>query len=82
VSRGDALLAGLPDHLVGLEEEGRGQREADGRRGRQVDDELKHWFATLTEQIEAMRNFFRYLAGVKDQVRRLCGLKPPESFVA
>jgi hypothetical protein len=41
-----------------------------------------HWFATLSEQIEAMRNFFRYLAGVKDQVRQLCGLKTPESLVA
>jgi hypothetical protein len=41
-----------------------------------------HWFATLREQIEAIRNFFRYLAGVKDQVRQLCGLKNPESFVA
>jgi hypothetical protein len=29
-----------------------------------------------------MRNFFRYLAGVKDQVQRLCGLKTPESLVA
>ncbi|HYY16760.1 MAG TPA: transposase [Gammaproteobacteria bacterium] len=41
-----------------------------------------HWFATLQEQIEATRNFFRYLAGVKDQVRRLCSLRPPESLVA
>jgi transposase len=41
-----------------------------------------HWFATLTEQIEAIRNFFRYLAGVKDQVRHLCGLKTPESLLA
>ena len=41
-----------------------------------------HWFATLREPIEAIRNFFRYLAGVKDQVRRLCGLKKPESLVA
>jgi DDE superfamily endonuclease/Winged helix-turn helix len=41
-----------------------------------------HWFATLTEQIEAIRNFFLYLAGVKDQVRRLCGFKTPESLVA
>jgi transposase len=41
-----------------------------------------HWFATLTEQSEAIRNFFRYLAGVKDQVRHLCGFKTPESFVA
>jgi transposase len=41
-----------------------------------------HWFATLTEQIDAIRNFFRYLAGVKNQVVRLCSLKTPESFVA
>lgn len=34
-----------------------------------------HWFATLREQIEAMRNFFRYLAGVKNQVVRRCGFK-------
>jgi transposase len=41
-----------------------------------------HWFATLAEQIEAIRNFFRYLAGVKDQVRHPCGFKTPESLVA
>jgi DDE superfamily endonuclease len=41
-----------------------------------------HWFETLHEQIEAIRNFFRYLAGVKDQVQQLCGLKTPESLVA
>jgi hypothetical protein len=41
-----------------------------------------HGFATLTEQLEAIRNVFRYLAGVKDQVRHLCGFKIPESFVA
>jgi hypothetical protein len=41
-----------------------------------------HWFATLKEQIEAIRNFFRYLAGVKDQVRQLCGFKTPNSLVA
>jgi DDE superfamily endonuclease/Winged helix-turn helix len=40
-----------------------------------------HWFATPHEQIAAIRNFFRYLAGVKDQVRRLCGFKTPDSFV-
>jgi transposase len=39
-----------------------------------------HWFATLREQIEAIRNFFRYLAGIKNQVRRLCSLKTPESL--
>ncbi len=41
-----------------------------------------HWFATLQEHIDAIRNFFRYLAGIKDQVQRLCGFKNPESFVA
>src|SRR5688572_1851999 len=41
-----------------------------------------HWFATLGEPIEAMRNFFRYLAGVKAQVQRRCGLKTPASLVA
>jgi hypothetical protein len=41
-----------------------------------------HWFATLREPIEAIRNFFRYLAGIKDQVRRLCGTEPPDSLVA
>jgi transposase len=40
-----------------------------------------HWFATLGEPVEAIRNFFRYLAGVKDQVQRLCGLKTPASLV-
>jgi hypothetical protein len=41
-----------------------------------------HWFATLHEQIDAICNCFRYLAGVKDQVRRLCGVKTPESLIA
>jgi hypothetical protein len=41
-----------------------------------------HWFTTLTERIEAIRNFFRYLAGVKKQVRHLCGFKSPEFLVA
>ena len=41
-----------------------------------------HWFETLNEPIEAIRNFFRYLAGVKDQVRQLCGFKTPDSLVA
>ena len=41
-----------------------------------------HWFATLREQIDAIRNFFRYLAGVQDQVRQRCGLKNPRSFIA
>ena len=41
-----------------------------------------HWFETLNEQIEAISNFFRYLSGVKDQVRQLCGLKTPDSLVA
>jgi hypothetical protein len=41
-----------------------------------------HWYATLKEQIEAIRNFFRYLAGVKKHVRRCCGFKTPASLVA
>jgi hypothetical protein len=41
-----------------------------------------HWFAIPQEQSEAIRNLFRYLAGVKDQVRLLCGFKNPESLVA
>jgi DDE superfamily endonuclease/Winged helix-turn helix len=40
------------------------------------------WFPTLNAQIEAIRNFFRYLAAVKAQVRHLCGFKTSESFVA
>jgi hypothetical protein len=32
--------------------------------------------------IEAIRNVFRYLAGSKDQVRRLCGIETPDSLVA
>jgi hypothetical protein len=39
--RGDTRRRGSADHLVRLEEEGRGNGEADGLRGRQVDDELK-----------------------------------------
>lgn len=41
-----------------------------------------HWFETLREQIAAIRNVFRYLAGVKDRVQRICGLKPPATLVA
>jgi hypothetical protein len=41
-----------------------------------------HWFASLTAQIEGIRDFFRYLAGCQDQVRQLCGFKTPESLVA
>jgi transposase len=41
-----------------------------------------HWLATLREHIDAIRHFFRYLAGVTAQVRQFCGFKNPESFVA
>jgi transposase len=41
-----------------------------------------HGCATLHEPIGAIRHVFRYLAGVKDQVRQLCGFKTPESFIA
>src|SRR5918998_1687956 len=36
-----------------------------------------HWFVTRKEQIEAIRHFFRYLAGGKVQVRQLCGFTTP-----
>ena len=39
-------------------------------------------YARYRERIEAIRNFFRYLAGVKAQMQRLCGLKTPESLMA
>jgi hypothetical protein len=41
-----------------------------------------HWLVTLQEQIEAIRNFFRYLTGGKVQVRQLCGVNTPNSLVA
>jgi hypothetical protein len=41
-----------------------------------------HWFATLHEQIKAIRNVFRYMAGATAQVRRVCVLKTLESCVA
>jgi hypothetical protein len=41
-----------------------------------------HWFATLAEPIDAIQNFFRYLAGLKAQVRQLCGFKTPGSLGA
>ena len=41
-----------------------------------------HWFATLQEEIQAIQNFFCYLAGRKAEVRRLCAIKTPESLVA
>jgi DDE superfamily endonuclease len=41
-----------------------------------------HWLVTLQEPIEAIRNFFRDLAGGKVQVRQLCGFKTPDSLVA
>jgi transposase len=41
-----------------------------------------HWFATLQEKIQAIRDFFCYLAGRKAEVRRLCAIKTPDSLVA
>jgi hypothetical protein len=43
----------------------------------------QHKGAAVEEVVhEASRNFFRYLAGVKNQVRRLCSLKTPGSLFA
>jgi transposase len=41
-----------------------------------------HWCTPRGEQIDAIRNFFRYLAGVEAQVQQLCGLKTLEALVA
>jgi transposase len=41
----------------------------------------KHWFETLSEETQALRDFFCYLIGRKTQVRQLCGLKTPESLL-
>jgi transposase len=41
-----------------------------------------HWFASLREEINAVRDFFCYLAGCKAQVRHLCAVKTPESLIA
>ena len=41
-----------------------------------------HWFATLQEECQAIRDFFCYLAGRKADVRQLCAVKTPESLVA
>src|SRR6266511_1027075 len=41
-----------------------------------------HCLEHLREPIEAIRNVFRSLAGVKDKVKRICGLKPPASLGA
>jgi hypothetical protein len=41
-----------------------------------------HWFETLREQVQAVQDFFCYVAGVKAQVRHLCALKTSESLVA
>src|SRR5262245_31010814 len=40
-SRGLRKLAGLPDHLIRLEEEGWGNRDAEGLGSLEVDDQLK-----------------------------------------
>jgi hypothetical protein len=40
------------------------------------------WFEPLPEDLQAIRDVFCYLAGRKDDVRQLCGIKTPESLVA
>jgi hypothetical protein len=41
-----------------------------------------HWFNALQEDIHASRDGFCSLAGHKEEVRRLCAIKIPESFLA
>jgi transposase len=40
-----------------------------------------HWFETLQEETQAIRNFFCYLASRKAQVQQLCQCTIPASFV-
>jgi transposase len=85
---------GAPVEAIVLEAKGRLVRKAQPAYSPELNPQERVWkwwrrvvthnhgFATLTEQIEAVRNFFRYLSGVKEQVRHLCGLKTPDSLVA
>ena len=41
-----------------------------------------HWFASLQEEIQALRDFFSSLSGRKAQVRQLCAITISESLVA
>jgi hypothetical protein len=41
-----------------------------------------HGFESLLAEIQALRDVFCYLAGRKEQVRRLCTIKTPESLLA
>jgi hypothetical protein len=41
-----------------------------------------YWFETLQAAMHAIQDFFCSLAGRKEEVRRLCALKIPESLVA
>src|SRR5437763_16665037 len=40
-----------------------------------------HWFATLQEEIQALRACFCYLAGRKEPVRQLYAIKTPECLL-
>ena len=39
-----------------------------------------HWFESLSEEIQAIRDFFCYVAGRKVEVQRLCTIKTPDSL--
>jgi transposase len=41
-----------------------------------------HWFESLQQEMQALRDFFCYLAGRKEEIRRLCAIKTPESLLA
>ena len=42
----------------------------------------EHWLETLPEELQAIRDFFCYVAGRKAESRQLCAIKTPESLVA
>lgn len=41
-----------------------------------------HWFETLQEELQAIRDFFCYLSGRKGEVQKFCAIKTPESSFA
>src|SRR5919198_1196602 len=71
VSRGGALLAGLPDHLGRLEEERRRKRQPKSLSGAEVEDELEVYGPLHREvgRFGALQNLVHIASGAPKQVR-------------
>ena len=72
VSRGGALLAGLPDHLGRLEEERRRKRQPKSLSGAEVEDELEVYGPLHREvgRFGALQNLVHMASGAPKQVRQ------------